>query len=261
MYAPIETDISERYLERIFRSTDGQTCLVGGWAAYCLVNENFERANGRSYIGSRDIDVGFHIDRNWSEEELRNPDFLKSVRVIEDMGFRAVGFRLLKDFEFETGRELSPEESAKLPLSQIFSLYVDPVVDYIHSKLERSLGFVPIDEPLLSLVFDKGMCSVAGMFGVEVLLPEPHVLLAMKLNSVVNRDKEHKKIKDIADIYAPLWFSGMHIAELKADLFRIYSREKARETVRCFAKDEVDKVSAVIGVGSGEISRVLAEPK
>ncbi|PIU59259.1 hypothetical protein COS86_05185 [Candidatus Bathyarchaeota archaeon CG07_land_8_20_14_0_80_47_9] len=59
----------------------------------------------------------------------------------------------------------------------------------------------------------------------------------MKLNSVVNRDKEHKRIKDIADIYALLWFSGMPIAELKADLFRIYSMEKARETVRGFTRD------------------------
>lgn len=111
------------------------------------------------------------------------------------MVFRSVSFRLVKDFNLETGRELTPTESSKLPQYQIFNLFVDPVVDYIHPKIKPVLGFVPIDEPLLSFVFTERLSTTTSLFGTNILLPKTHVLLAMKLNSVINRDQEHKKTK------------------------------------------------------------------
>lgn len=259
MYEPVELQISERYLEKVFKVVKGNICLLGGWATYHIVNKNFEKATGRKYIGSRDIDIGFHIDKNWSEEQLKKSGFCAAIRQIENMGFISVSFRLVKDFDIETGKELTPVESAKLPQYQIFNLFVDPVVDYIHPKIKPLLGFVPIDEPLLSLVFTKQLSATAKLFGTNVLLPKTHVLLAMKLNSVVNRDQEHKRIKDIADIYALLWYSDMKIAKLKDHLLSIYPEEKARKTTRDFTREEIERVSTAIGVSAREISRVLAE--
>ena len=259
LYEPNEIEISEKHLEKVFKQIKGDVCLIGGWATYHIVNENFERVNGRKYIGSRDIDIGFHIDRGWSEEQLERSEFSDAIRLIEDMGFRPISFRLAKDFDLETGRELTPEESAKLPLFQIFQLYVDPVVDYIHPKIKQVLGFVPIDEPLLSLIFSDRLCAASKLFGRSILLPEPQVLLAMKLDSVTNRDKEHKRIKDIADIYALLWFSDVKIAQLKTHLLSIYPEGKARKTVRGFAGEEISRVSEAIGVSTSEIKRVLTE--
>lgn len=259
LYEPNDVEISEKHLRKIFRRINGDACLIGGWATYHIVNKNFEKANGRKYIGSRDIDIGFHIDKGWSEEQLKRSEFSAAISLIEDMGFRSVSFRLFKDFDSETGRELTPEESAKLPLHQIFRLYVDPVVTYIHPKIKDVLGFIPIDEPLLSLVFTERICTPTNLFGTSILLPKPHVLLAMKLNSVPTRNKEYKRIKDIADIYALLWFSNMKIAQLTADLFFIYPEEKARKTIRSFKKAEISRVSTAIGASIDEITRVLAE--
>jgi hypothetical protein len=259
LYEPNEIDISEKYLEKVFRQIKGGACLLGGWATYHLVNKNFEKVNGRKYIGSRDIDIGFHIDKSWSEEQLEKSEFSTAINLIEDMSFKSVSFRFLKDFHLETKKELTPEESAKLPIYQIFQLYVDPVVDYIHPKIRNILGFVPIDEPLLSLVFADRIYTVTNLFGTSILLPKPQVLLAMKLNSVPNRDKEHKRIKDIADIYALLWFSDRKIARLKSDLLSIYPEEKARRTVRDFTEKEIDKVSSATGISAYEITRVLTE--
>lgn len=232
---------------------------MGGWATYHIVNKNFEKINGRRYIGSRDIDIGFHINKNWSEALLKKSEFSSAIRQIEDIGFRSISFRLVKDFDLETGRELTPEESARLPLHQIFHLSVDPVVDYIHPLIKDVLGFVPIDEPLLSLVFTEKLSDTTRLFGTNVLLPKTHVLLAMKLNSVTSSDREHKRIKDIADIYALLWFSDIKITQLKSDLFHIYPEEKARKTVRNFKKEETARVSTALGVSTHEITRVLAE--
>src|SRR4030066_798895 len=101
---------------------------------------------------------------------------------------------------------------------QIFQLFIDPIVDYIHPKIKTLLGFVPIDEPLLSLVFIDKMYTTTSLFGTRVLLPKPHLLLAMKLNSAPRRDKENKLIKDISDIYAILWHSDTPLTRLKNQL-------------------------------------------
>ena len=261
MYEPYEIDISEKFLKEILKRIDGKICLLGGWATYYIVNENFEAATGRRYVGSRDIDIGFHIDKNWTVEELKNSEFSNALHLLEEMRFRWVSFRFFKEFDRDTGRELTPEESAELPLYKIFQLFVDPIVDNIHSKFRELFGFTPIDEPLLSYVFADGSFVKAKLFQVEVMMPRPHLLLAMKLNSVIHRDKEYKRMKDISDIYALLWFSDVRIGELKKGLFSIYPSEKARKTIMSFTENEIKRVSNAIGVTEEEIKRVLAELK
>jgi hypothetical protein len=256
LYEHSEIRTSESQLQIILNQLR-TVCLLGGWATYCVVNNNFERATGRKYIGSRDIDIGFHIDMNWNEAQLRESGFITTIKTIEKMGFRSVSFRLVKDFDLDTGKELLPEESARLPLYQVFQLYIDPVVDLVHPKMQDLVGFVPIDEPLLSLVFQDKMYTMTSLYGKRVMLPKPHVLLAMKLNSAPKRDKENKRIKDIADICALLWYSDTTLPRLKRQLFSIYPEEQARKTIESFTKEDITGVSNAIGVGSQEISRVL----
>lgn len=261
LYEPSEIKTSEKQLEKIFQQLPSPICLLGGWAAYHIVNKNFEKANGRKYIGSRDIDLGFHINKEWTEKQLARSKFANAIRILENMNFRCISFRLVKDFDLDTGRELTPEESTRLPLYQIFQLYVDPIVDNIHPKIKDLLGFVPIDEPLLSLVFQNKMYIKTTLFGKTTLMPKPHVLLAMKLNSAPHRDKENKRIKDIADIYAILWYSDIPLSRLINQLFSIYSKEKARKIIQSFTKEELNKASTAIGINTQEISRVLTELK
>jgi len=259
LYQSTEIQTSEKYLQKIFELVKGNICLLGGWAVHHIVNKNFEKTTGTSYIGSRDIDIGFHIDKNWSEEQLRKSEFCNALKQIENMGFIPISFRLAKDFNLETGKELTPAESAKLPQHEILRLYVDPIVDYIHPRIKPLLGFVPIDEPLLSFVFTKKLSITTRLFETNVVMPQTHVLLAMKLNSVINRDKEDKRIKDIADIYALLWHSDTKITQLKDQLYSIYPPEKARKTTQTFTKTEIQKVSKNIGANTQEITRVLTE--
>jgi hypothetical protein len=66
-----------------------------------VVNRNFEKTNGRPYIGSRDVDIGFHIDKNWTEKLLRESGFVSAISAIEKIGFRSVSLRLVKDFDID----------------------------------------------------------------------------------------------------------------------------------------------------------------
>jgi hypothetical protein len=197
MYEPYEIDISYKYLKTVVGRLEEPICLIGGWAVFQNVNKNFKKATGRDYIGSRDIDLGFHFETDWSEKDMHESTFAKSLQIIEeDLGFMPVGFRYLKEFHIETEQELSNDEAKTTPQHFVFPLYIDPVVDTIHPKL----------------------------------LPKPHVLLATKLNSVIGRDKEHKRLKDIADIFALLWFSDVEILDIKSNLLVFYDRGNINKT-------------------------------
>ncbi len=259
LYQPYETEISESYLSKVFGKVGGQICLLGGWAVYLHVNKNFSSANGKNYVGSKDIDLGLHVEKSWSDSILKESEFARAAKALEEFGFEPLGFRYVQYFHTETRKLLKGEEVKTTPMHMMFALYIDLIVDNIHPRTKNILGFDPIDEPILSLVFNDKKFEAANVYGADVMLPHPEVLIATKLNSVVNRDKEHKRIKDIADIYALLWYSDIKIKELKERLLSIYPTEKTAETVLSFTDDELAMVSQVLDVDKAEIKRVFAE--
>jgi len=121
LYQSTETKTSQQQMQTIFTQLEKQTCLLGGWAVYYLVNDNFQKSTGRTYIGSRDIDLGFHININWNQEQLKNSEFATTIKVIESMGFKSVSFRLVKDFDIDTTKELTPQESTNAHYIKYFS--------------------------------------------------------------------------------------------------------------------------------------------
>jgi hypothetical protein len=239
----------------------GPICLLGGWAVYLTVNKNFKESQGRNYVGSRDIDLGFHIDTAWTKSDLKNSVFANTITRLTEIGFKPISFRFVKYFHTETRKELSEEKAKNVNQSFIFEMYVDPIVDNIHPRAKKVLGFVPIDEVLLSEVFDRRKFVRIDEFGAKLLLPKPAVLLATKLNSVSNRDKEHKRIKDIADIYGLLWYSNAKVDDLKKELLTIVDEEKATFAVSSITNEEYAAVSQTLGVEGREISAVISELK
>ncbi len=97
---------------------------------------------------------------------MRESAFARSLRIIEDnLGFKHIGFRYLKEFHIETEKELSEDESKTTPMHFVFPLFIDP-----------------IDEPLLETVFtDESNRATDRSFGKNLWLPQPYILLATKL--------------------------------------------------------------------------------
>lgn len=225
------------------------------------MNDDFKAATGRDYIGSRDIDVGFHVDVDWSRRELESSAFGAFLGRMEGLGFRSQSFRLYRDFEFGSLRPLSPEEAAKMPAFEVLKLYVDPVVDRVHPIAAEAFGFTPMDEPMLESAFSEGLFRVHTVGELDVRVLEPHLLLA-KFNSVVTRQQGHKRVKDLADIYALIWHSGLQLSEMRDSLYEVYPAVKAKTVLDHVKADEVREVAAVLGAEFTEIRRVLrAFPK
>ena len=88
LYSATETDTSYKYLQQIVKILDEPICILGGWAVYLTVNTNFKKAEGRNYLGSKDIDLGFHIDKSLEKSKLKNTAMAKSLEKIEKDGFK-----------------------------------------------------------------------------------------------------------------------------------------------------------------------------
>ncbi len=167
----------------------------------------------------------------------------------------------MKRFHKETRAELSKEQARKVNQSFIFDMYVDPIVDVVHPRAKQVFGFVPVDEPPLSQVFTGKRFVIREEFGAKLMPPRPAVLLATKLNSVSNRDKEHKRIKDMADIYGLLWYSGAELGDLRSKLFAMVAEEKVPSVVSSFTEEDYSAVARNLGTEKAEVSSVLSELK
>jgi len=202
IYPDYEVEISRSHLQTVLAPLRQPVLLMGGWAVYLLVNESYKAATNRNYLGSRDIDLGFSM----ASTDLRSTPFAAAMDILtRDLGFRPVSFRLMKEIDNETGETLDPETAKRLPMYRIFQMYVDLVVDSVPAHFRETFGFVPPDEPLLTRVFASPEDRIeARAFGTTIWMPAPSMLLQMKLRSFPNRNKEHKKVKDLADMTA-LW--------------------------------------------------------
>lgn len=212
MYKEIETETSYQYLKTVIAQLKEPLCILGGWAVFFTVNAEFKKAMKRVYLGSRDIDLGFQ----------NVTSFKQSIGILQkELNFKAVSFRYVKAIHAETGKDLTEEESKTLPQHMVFHMYVDPIFPSVSAELKTQLGFAPIDEPLLKKVFEDKQYTEVEEFGRTLLLPTPELLLATKLNAVADRDKNHKRIKDICDITSLCLFSGMPFADIIAKARRL----------------------------------------
>jgi hypothetical protein len=230
--------------------------VLGGWAVRFLVNDRYRENTGRDYLGSRDIDLGFHMAAN-----PENSAFAKTLEKLEkDLGFRHVSFRLYKEIHSETGRELAPEEAKKIPSHLIFPMYVDLIVDTITPEFKKHFGFLPIDEPLIVPIFtDKGNRSTREEFGKTIWLPTAELMLAMKMKSHPTRDKEHKRIKDVCDITALLLFGTL--PEEKGWLTRHLTPAQLDKFRKALTPEDIAEAARIIGIEQDVVKNAFAKYK
>jgi hypothetical protein len=262
LYAKYETDTSFDYLKKITEILDEPICILGGWAVYLTVNTKFKKDLGAEYLGSRDIDLGFYIDPSMNESELSQSTMKKALTVLEKNGFKPQGFRYYKEIEYGTDKELSTEEAKKKPVHDIFTMFVDPIVNFVHPLFKKIFHFNPVDEIFLTYVFkDKTKRKELTEFNKLLWLPTADVLLATKIKSAINRQKDEKYVKDICDIYALSWYSDIKYHTIKNEVHDILEKSYFNKFYDRLNQNRgvFDKSSIATGIDSEIIKNVLEE--
>lgn len=250
LYAKYETDTSFDYLEKIIEILDEPICILGGWAVYLTVNKKFNEDLGLNYLGSRDVDLGFHIDPSLNEKELSQSTMKHALNILEENGFKPQGFRYYKEIEYGTDKELSKEEAKKIPPHDIFTIFVDPIVDFVHPLFKKIFNFDPVDETFLTHVFNsKTKRKELTEFDKLLWLPTPDVLLATKIKSAVNRQKDEKYIKDICDIYALSWYSDIKYHKINTEVHTILEESYFKKLQKRIDQDKSVFYKANIATG------------
>lgn len=257
LYEDFETEASRKNLTTVFSKVNKPFCLLGGWAVYLTVNKNYKKIHGRNYHGSRDIDLGFHFSGKESPDELINSALNQSIVALKKIGFKSAGFRLIQQCSRDTGEIASPEQIKNMQPHDILDLYVDLIVDHIPANIHDVLGITPVDEILLETVFTDGDRVFADEFDGNVFLPTPAILLATKLISVPRRDIEHKKWKDIADIYALLWHSGIQLDDLKTNVLKFISEDEINRSFLGINDVDYDRIATAIEIDVAEIKNTI----
>ncbi len=196
MYPNIETSVSQGYLSQILNGVSQPPCLIGGWAVYYTVNDNFRKNKMHDYQGSRDIDLGFHFDPNWTRKQFQSSSYNATIIKLRKMGFEEVSYRYFKQHSMEDGHQLTLEEAKTTDQFMIFNMYVDLLVDAKNPKRAMKIaGSTVLEEPLLSAVFSGKESTQRKLFGIRVTMPGPHLLTKIKLKSFPGRPEEDKKSK------------------------------------------------------------------
>ncbi len=250
MYAKIETDISYNYLKKLVSKLNEPIIIIGGWAVYLTVNKNYTAEHGSNYIGSRDIDLGFN-----SLDSL-----IETSNILEENGFKLISFRYVKEIDYETGKELTKEESKDLPQYNIFSMYVDLLVSKIPVDTLAKLGFIPADEPLIESVFvDSTKRQELVEFNRKLWLPSCEILLLTKINSVINRSQDHKKTKDFSDIVALLLYSGKFPNELISFIHLNVNKDTLLKFKSNISDQTIKEISNILSITPSIISKLFIE--
>jgi len=246
MYKEFETRTSYKCLKEVVGSLEEPICILGGWAVFFHANKRFQEAQGRPYLGSRDIDLGFHATQSTAP-------LSQTICSLEKLHFKPLSFRMVKEIHTETEEEIS--NGKHIPAHFIFPMCVDLIVDTIPKDFQKTFGFTPIDEPLLTQVFEKEEFILIEEFGKKPLLPKTNILLAMKINSLPERDKAHKRIKDLCDIFALAWYTNTDVKT--ADVQQFLQKTSMKKCLKTITTDDYKLAGLQIGHTADEIRRVI----
>jgi len=219
------TKLSEKELQSVFTVAEPPICLLGGWAVHLHVNSGFTQSHGREYIGSRDIDIGVHIDSDWGSQELETSSVGETLAEIEGLGYEKSRFGFVQNFHRETGERISESEAEQFGMHEVFQVYIDVIPDTTNlDNFQEKYGFTPPAETLLKPVFQNDIGEpLSGYVSWDapsnVLIVPPELLAAMKIRSLPDRDKSHKRVKDAADLHSLLWYTKDY-QEMKTGVMR-----------------------------------------
>ncbi|KXB05655.1 hypothetical protein AKJ50_00315 [candidate division MSBL1 archaeon SCGC-AAA382A13] len=223
--------LSEQELEKILKAVKPPAALIGGWAVHFHVDDGFRKDQGREYIGSRDIDLGVRVNPSWKQNEIKKKAVGMTLKEIEKLGYTKARFGFEIHYHRETMNRLTEEEARELPMHQIFSVSIDVLPDSEKLKnFEKAFGFHPPAEPLLEYVFEKKRAKalknyVPWSLPDSIYIPNPEVLAAMKIRSFPDREKGYKRVKDLADLHALLWYTEPY-EKIRNNLRKLISNER-----------------------------------
>lgn len=253
-YADEVTTFSESELQQLLDAAAPPVCLLGGWAVHVHVTDAFRAEHGRSYIGSRDIDLGVHVGPDWDTDTLQSKPVSTTIATVEsELEYNRGRFGFYRYFHRTTADALSDEDAANHPQHEIFRVDIDVLPSTTDLDVfTEAFGFRPPAEPLLEPVFTDDRSEELDEFvpwdapnGAR-LVPRP-ILAAMKIRAFPEREKSHKRLKDLADLHALVWY-GSDFDQLRRRIEDHVTQEDRTRFTNAVTDELLASAAMLIGV-------------
>ena len=241
MYDLLETNLSFEYLKKIFRIKN--TILIGGWATYFYVNENYRKAFGLDYLKSRDIDL--FIKSGYLNEFIEE---IKKLGFIPSSYF----FRYELIYNRNKNKIVTEKEAKEQPIYDLVYIFLDLFTD---KKSKKAWCLDTFKKARISKIEKKGIFD-GNFFDSSVFDVNMHInicdintLLELKCISFFEREKLDKEFKDACDLYALLIYSEKKFnvtKNIKNSIKKIIERRDLREFIAENVLRDVTKVNIVI---------------
>src|SRR3989344_354477 len=229
MYDPIETDVSYEYMLKLKESLKNlRFAIIGGWGVFLHVKKEYQRAFGKEYLRSRDIDI--FVD---SKEEI---NFLKNIK---SLGFieSTYKFRYKLVYDREEKKIITSEQAKKRFIFNLIYIFLD-VFSNKETKIAGSW-----------VISDLGKAQIEKIEEFPVL--DVNSLLQLKTASFFEREKLDKELKDACDIFALLFYSEKKFSSnliVRKAIEKIISRYDLQEYIAENVLGDISKASLVVGM-------------
>lgn len=210
------------------RLTGLRFAIIGGWGVFLHVKKEYQKAFGKEYLKSRDIDV--FIDAK---------DEKSFLKIIKDLGFKesAYYFRYELIYDREEKKIVSSEEAKKRHVFNLIYVFLDV---FSNRKTEK-LGSWVLPELEKAEIEKIDNCPVLDIDS----------LLSLKITSFFEREKLDKELKDACDIYALFFYSGNKFKlnlKLKKSIEKIISRDDLQNYIAENVLGDSSKASLVVSI-------------
>ena len=191
-----------------------------------------------------------------TKTELESTNLFKMLNILESNGFKPEGFRYKKDIEYT--QQVTKDEKLK---NKDFVLYVDILVNSYPPSLYDIHPNCFFEVPLIEQAYcnNKYQVKISSITN-NLFIPTREILAAMKIQSLPSRgDAQHKKIKDLCDLYSLLWFSKKTVKENIEDMLNFIDVNSIKRLRNSINKKIVSTCERYLGEPKGSLNTVLNE--
>lgn len=232
---------------------DFEICVCGGWAVYFIVNEYFKEQKDTNYIGSQDIDIGFFLKPMMGKKELESTNLFKMLDILGKNEFEPSIFGYKKEIPFENSDLLKDEE-------KLFTLYVDIIVNSYPQSYQDIHKNSFFEVPLIENIYnDKKYQVKIPRISKYLFIPTREMMIAMKILSLPLREKHHKKVKDLCDLYTLIWSASKSPDKIIDEIIELLELSSFKQLKEKLNNDLMKECENYLSEPEGSIYTVISQ--
>ena len=187
--------------------------------------------------------------------ELESTNLFKMLDILEKNDYKPSMLGYKKDIPFEN-IDLSKDEDKE----KMFTLYVDILVNSYPQSYQDIHKNSFFEVPLIENIYNDEKYQVKiPKLSKYLFIPNREMMIAMKIISLPSREKHHKIVKDLCDLYILIWSSDNSPNKIISELFEILGPTPFERLKENIDKNLTKECEYYLSEPEGSINTVISQ--